>query len=447
MPASSVLWSRRVVGPDGINAACVVIEGGRVQRTCAHPPPGAEVEDLGDQLLAPSLVDTHVHVNEPGRTEWEGFETATRAAAAGGITAIVDMPLNSSPVTTDLEALHAKIDSCRGKLWVDCGFWGGVVPGNADQLQPMVRAGARGFKAFLCDSGIDEFPASTEADLRQAMPVLARLGVPLLAHCELESQLRAPPPGSSAREYLRYLHSRPKEAEDQAIAQMIALSRETGCHVHVVHLSSATALPMIRAAKAEGVRLTVETCPHYLCLAAEDIADGQTAFKCAPPIREGSNREALWAALVDGTIDLVVTDHSPCVPALKLPELGDFLGAWGGIASLQLGLCAVWTEARRRGIAVERVLSWMTEGTRRLAGWPTSRGIVAGMRADLVAWDPDVLQQIEADQLHQRHPISPWIGRTLSGRVASTWLRGHRVLTDGALCETPTGRPILGEQP
>ncbi len=447
MAASLALFSRRVLCPDGIRPAAVVIDGERIARIGPEPPTALEVQDLGDRLLAPSLADTHVHVNEPGRTEWEGFETATRAAAAGGITAIVDMPLNSSPVTTTVAALQAKLRACEGKLWVDCGFWGGVVPGNADQLEPMVAAGVLGFKAFLCGSGIDEFPASDEVVLREAMLILSRLRVPLLAHCELESELRQAPADASPRAYLRYLHTRPREAEDRAIEQMIELSRETGCHVHVVHLSSGTALPAIRAAKAAGVRLTVETCPHCLCLSAEDIADGATAFKCAPPIREDHNRDALWAGLADGTIDVVVTDHSPCAPGLKRLEEGDFLQAWGGIASLQLGLRAVWTEALRRGLSVRQVMRWMSEAPRRLVGWPAHSGVVAGASADLIAWDPDISAEIVASELLQRHPITPWLGRSLAGRIESVWLRGEPILHRGRPGSIPTGRPISREQP
>lgn len=447
MAASRALWSRRVLCPDGIKPAAVVIEGERIRAVEPEPPPDVPLEDLGQRLIAPSLVDTHVHVNEPGRTEWEGFETATRAAAAGGITAIVDMPLNSSPVTTTPEALQAKLEAARGKLWVDCGFWGGVVPGNAEQLGPMVDLGVLGFKAFLCDSGIDEFPASTPADLRQAMPILAGRGVPLLAHCELESELRQAPRDASPQAYLRYLHTRPREAEDRAIELMIELSRETGCHVHVVHLSSGSALPAIRAAKAAGIRLTVETCPHYLCLAAEAIADGATAFKCAPPIREGSNREALWAGLLDGTIDVVVTDHSPCVPALKRLDDGDFERAWGGIASLQLGLRTVWTEAQRRGAQPQQVIRWMGSAPRQLVGWPAHHGVVAGASADLIAWDLDTSAQITEAELLQRHPITPWLGRAVVGRVESTWLRGQPILQHGRPGPVPTGRPILREHP
>jgi allantoinase len=430
-----------VVLPEGIRSAVVEVEGSRIAavEVARQAPPDAD--DLGEAVLLPGLVDCHVHVNEPGRTEWEGFATATRAAAVGGITSIVDMPLNSDPVTTSVAALEAKLAAAAGKLHVDCAFWGGVVPGNAHELSPMVACGASGFKAFLCHSGIDDFPASTESDLLRAMPILRGEGVPLLVHAELESELRDAWLDASPRNYLRYLHSRPKQWEDDAIALMIRLAKETGCRVHIVHLSSSTALPMLREAKAAGVPITVETCPHYLCLTAEEVPDGATEYKCAPPIRERANREALWAGLADGTIDLVISDHSPCIPGLKLPDEGDFLEAWGGIASLQLGLSNVWTEARRRGHDLPTITRWMSSAPASLLGW--QRGIVAGCRADLVAFHPDQTWTIDVDCLHQRHPLTPYLGREVSGAVVHTWLRGNRIVADGQPVGPPTGRPLL----
>ncbi len=337
-----------------------------------------------------------MHVNEPGRTEWEGFTTATRAAAAGGVTTLVDMPLNCIPVTTTGAALETKRAACANQLAVDVGFWGGVIPGNAGDLPGLARAGVLGCKAFLIHSGIDEFPNASEGDLRRAMPVLRGLGLPLLAHAELDVGAAAPDGHAHAdahgdpRSYDAYLASRPRAWEDAAIRLLIALCRETGCAVHIVHLSSASSLPALRAAKDEGLPITVETCPHYLCFEAEAIPDGATHFKCAPPIREHENREALWRALGDGTIDLVISDHSPCTPALKVPERGDFQQAWGGIASLQLGLAAVWTEARRRGHGLADIAAWMSERPARLAGLAARKGRIApGLDADLVVWDPD----------------------------------------------------------
>lgn len=443
MSSSFVLRSEAVLGPDGPRPASVEVVDGVVTRVLPERLPGAL--DLGRRWLAPALVDPHVHVNEPGRTAWEGFASATRAAAKGGIATLVDMPLNSDPVTTTLDALQVKLDATAGKLHVDVGFWGGVVPGNAAELAPMIDAGVLGFKCFLCHSGIDDFPNATEPDLRVAMPILRDGGVPLLVHAELESELRdAAVEGLSARQYLRFLHSRPKEFEDRAIALMIDLCRATGCPVHVVHLSSATALPAIRAAKREGLPLTVETCPHYLCLVAEEVPDGATEYKCVPPIREAENREALWAALADGTIDLVVSDHSPCVPSLKLPELGDFLAAWGGIASLQLGFSAVLTEAVRRGFGPADVLRWMGRGSRRLAGLPAADAVVPGIRADLVALDPDADFEVRPETLLHRHKVTPYLGRRLRGVVTDTWVRGHRVVADGDVSGAPVGRPVRG---
>jgi allantoinase len=406
--------------------ATVVLDGESVAAVLPEPPPGVDVEDLPDDVvLLPALVDTHVHINEPGRTEWEGFATATRAAAAGGVTTVVDMPLNSDPVTTTLAALEAKIAAAEGQLHVDVGLWGGVIPGNGPELAPMVAAGVFGFKCFTCPSGIDAFPHVTQANMRDAMRILGPLGVPLLVHAELELEGTNPYADASPRAYLRYLHARPRAWEDAAIAMTIALVRETGCRAHIVHLSSASALPMIKAAKAEGLPLTVETCPHYLCLTAEEVPDGDTAWKCAPPIREASNRELLWQGLAEGVIDFVISDHSPCIPALKLPERGDFLDAWGGIASLQLGLPNVWTEARRRGFALRDVIRWMSGGPAAFLG--TERRIAVGARADLVAFAPEADVTVSAAAILHRHKLTPYLGKRVSGEVRGTWMRGERV--------------------
>jgi allantoinase len=400
-----------------------------------------DLETIADAIL-PGLVDTHVHMNEPGRTEWEGAETATRAAAAGGVTTLVDMPLNCIPVTTSRAALELKVDALRDHLAVDVGFWGGVVPGNAAELAPMALRGMLGAKCFLCHSGIDDFPRSTADDLRAAMPILRDAGTPLLVHAELE--LDAPPP-SDPRSYATYLASRPRAWEDAAIAMVIDLCRETRCPVHVVHLSSATALPLIAAAKDEGLPFTVETCPHYLCLSSERIPDGATEYKCAPPIREEPNRELLWQGVESGVIDFVTSDHSPCTPALKKPEKGDFMGAWGGIASLQLGLSSVWTHASDRGIALTEVVARMTEHPARLAGLSRRKGRIArGFDADLCAFDPDARFVVAADALHFKHKVSPYLGRELRGRIASTWLRGERIFDRGSFVTEAIGRPILG---
>jgi allantoinase len=449
------LWSRRVVHAGGVGPATVHVTDGRISAVL----PGAvddatasfssrgPIVDLGELVVAPGLVDCHVHVNEPGRTSWEGFETATRAAAAGGVTTLVDMPLNCLPVTTRREALHEKLRATAGLLHVDVGFWGGVVPGNAADLPGLAEGGVLGCKAFLVHSGIDEFPNATERDLRAAMPILRAHGLPLLAHAELDlgvDQPTVPAGGEDPRRYASYLHSRPAAWEDQAVALLVRLARETGCAVHVVHLSSAASLATIAAAKREGVPITVETCPHYLCLEAEAIPDGATHFKCAPPIREHANREALWAGLADGTIDLVVTDHSPCTPALKLAERGDFAEAWGGIASLQLGLPAVWTEARRRGLGLETMARLMSERPAAIAGLAGRKGRIAlGLDADLVIWSPEEEITVEPERLFFRHKISPYMGRQLFGRVEATILRGTLIYDGHAHPAGPIGMPLL----
>jgi allantoinase len=418
--------SSRVVLPGGVREATVVVDGERIAEVVLGARNVPSAVDFGDRVLGPGLVDCHVHVNEPGRTEWEGFETATRAAAAGGVTALVDMPLNSLPVTTTRQALELKKQSSAGKCWVDVGFWGGVIPGNSGDLRALAEGGALGCKAFLVHSGIDEFPNSTEADLREAMPVLRDAGLPLLAHAELD--LGAEPTSSDRRTYRRYLESRPAAWEDEAIRLLVKLCRETRCPVHIVHLSSASSVPTLRAAKAEGLPITVETCPHYLCLDAAAIPDGATFYKCAPPIRDAANRDALWAALLEGVIDFVITDHSPCSPALKLAESGDFDAAWGGIASLQLGLPAVWTEGRRRGATLPLLFRWLSEAPAQFAGLGGKKGrIEPGWDADLLVLSPDEPLLVEAERLFFRHKVSPYLGQRLLGRVHSTVLRGECV--------------------
>jgi len=357
--------SSRVVLPDGVAAVAVRVKDCRIAAIDNHGDVSdGEVIDAGDLVVMAGIVDAHVHVNEPGRTEWEGYETATRAAAAGGVTTLVDMPLNSIPPTTTLAGFEEKLAAAQHKCSVNVAFWGGVVPENTAELAPLVERGVRGFKCFLIHSGVDEFPHVTESDLREAMPELARLDSVLLVHAEVAGPIDAAAAelaNDDPRAYDTFLRSRPREAENEAIAMMIGLCRETGCRVHIVHLSSSDALPMIREAKAEGLPLTVETCPHYLTFAAEDIVDGATHFKCCPPVRERENRELLWAAIADGTIDMVVSDHSPCTPALKLLERGDFLDAWGGISALQFGLPVMWTNLAERGLGLNDLTRLMSE--------------------------------------------------------------------------------------
>jgi allantoinase len=436
---SLVVRARRVVLPHGERAAAVHTEDGRIAAiTAFEEAPGDAVTLDDDQVLLPGLVDSHVHVNEPGRTEWEGFATATRAAAAGGITTIVDMPLNSIPPTITAEALHVKRAAAMGQISIDVAFWGGAVPGNAGHFGSMIEAGVVGFKCFLLDSGVPEFPPLDDAGLRAALTELAAVDGLLLAHAE-DAEVIAAAPRPAGPSYAGFLASRPRAAEESAIGRLVAAARDTGARVHVVHLADAGALPLLRAARADGVRITVETCPHYLTFTAEEVPDGATAFKCCPPIREAAHREALWAGLVDGDIDLVVSDHSPCTPELKRLDVGDFGQAWGGIASVQVSLPAVWTGARARGITLGQVVRWMAEGPARLAGLPGKGVIAVGRDADLVAFAPEAHGRVGG--LHHRNPVTPYAGRDLVGAVLQTWLRGRPV--DGE----PLGRLLSRGSP
>lgn len=422
-------------------------------------PSGCALVEADDEcVVMPGLVDSHVHINEPGRTEWEGFATATRAAAAGGVTTLVDMPLNSIPPTTTVAGLKAKVKAARGQCWVDVAFWGGVVPGNTEDLAPLVAAGVVGFKCFLVHSGVSEFPNVIEADLREAMPELASLGAVMIVHAELPGPIsragipdcpgdKESSPGQQstdknacATKYQTFLNSRPRAAENEAVELMIRLSREFGTRVHIVHHSSAEALPMLRDAKATGGRITAETCPHYLYFAAEQIPDGATRFKCCPPIRERENLENLWSALGDGTIDMVVSDHSPCPPEMKLAESGDFLRAWGGISSLQLRLPVMWTEARRRGFSIGNLVEWLCRAPARLVGLDGRKGsLAAGYDADVVIWNPEMSWRVEPNAIHHRHKETPYEGQVFQGVVQSTFLRGRKVYDSGEFCGEPDG--------
>ncbi|MDQ2667783.1 MAG: allantoinase AllB [Gemmatimonadota bacterium] len=383
-----------------------------------------------DDVVMPGLVDTHVHVNDPGRSEWEGFETATRAAAAGGVTTIFDMPLNSIPATTNVAALKAKMAAAQGRSIVNVQFIGGVVPGNVADLAPLHDAGITLFKCFLVPSGVDEFPHVAEDDLIEALPVLASLGATLLVHAELPEYL-VPDPQGDPRRYATYLASRPDRAETAAVEMVVRVAERFGARVHIVHVSSPETLGIVHAARARGVHITCETCPHYLSFAAEEIGDGKTAFKCAPPIRAAASREQLWDGLIRGDIDLVVSDHSPCPPEMKDLERGDFFRAWGGIASLQLGLPAMWHEARQRDVSIARVAEWMSAAPARLAGIDSTKSRIAvGADADLVVWDPEASFVVDAAQLRHRHLITPYLGRTLTGVVKATYVGGRPVYTN-----------------
>ncbi|MFJ3223724.1 allantoinase AllB [Streptomyces sp. NPDC086783] len=433
-----VLRSTRVITPEGTRAASVAVAAGKITAVRAHDaevPAGARLEDVGDDVLLPGLVDTHVHVNDPGRTEWEGFWTATRAAAAGGITTLVDMPLNSLPPTTTVDHLRIKQDVARPKAHIDVGFWGGALPGNVKDLRPLHDAGVFGFKAFLSPSGVDEFPELDQEQLAQSLAEIAGFGGLLIVHAEDPHHLAAAPQ-KGGRKYADFLASRPRDAEDTAIGNLIAQARRLDARVHVLHLSSSDALPMIAAAKAEGVRITVETCPHYLTLTAEEVPDGASEFKCCPPIRESANQDLLWQALADGTVDCVVTDHSPSTADLKTD---DFATAWGGISGLQLSLSAVWTEARRRGHGLEDVVRWMSTRTAELVGLGHKGAIEPGRDADFAVLDPDATFTVDPAELQHRNRVTAYAGRTLSGVVRSTWLRGERIVADGRFSE-PAGR-------
>jgi allantoinase len=443
-----VVRGARVVLPDGVRAASIHVRGGRILTvgTYGDTPAAVSRVDAGELMVLPGLVDTHVHMNDPGRADWEGADHATRAAAAGGVTTVIDMPLNSIPSTVNAAALAAKRDALKGRCHVDVGCWGGVVPGNAGDLSALARAGVLGFKCFLSPSGVDEFAHVTERDLREALPEIARLGVPLLAHAELSEKL-ADPRGSDPRSYRSWLASRPPAAETGAIDLLIALAGEYGARVHIVHLATGDAVPTISDARTRGLPVTVETCPHYLTFAAEEIADGATAFKCAPPIRERQHRERLWDALVSGDIDLVASDHSPSPAADKCLADGDFLRAWGGIASLQLSLAAVWTGAAARRIPIERVVQWMASRPATLAGLAKTKGTISpNADADLVIWDPDVETVVDAAALHHRHPVTPYAGMSLRGRVKTTMLRGQVVFDEGTVLPHPAGR-MIGSAP
>ena len=440
--------SRRVVTTEGIRAAGVLVEGEVIRDvvTLDQVPPEAKIIDYGEAAILPGLIDAHVHINDPGRAEWEGFETATRAAAAGGFTCIVDMPLNCVPATTGAHALEAKRGAAKGRCWVDWAAWGGVVADNQQHITKLARAGVRGFKCFLVHPGIDEFTMVTEQQLREALPYVAETGLPLLVHAELPDCIDAATKNVAKADwtqYPTYLQSRPEESEISAITLLISLCREYKFRLHIVHLSARQALPVLRAARLEGLPISVETCPHYLHFQAEAISRGATQFKCAPPIRGAENREQLWSALKDGTLDLVATDHSPCPPETKRFAEGIFRTAWGGIPSLSVALPVMYTEALARGFSLTDIARWMAEAPAKLVGCQLQKGkIAAGYDADLVVFDEASEFLVTRDRLHHRHSFSPYLDEKLKGEVKATYVRGRLVFANNAFHGEPEGREL-----
>ena len=445
MTTIRAIRSKRVVTPEGVRAATVHIRNGVITAIAGYDdlPSGKYVHDAGESVVMPGIVDTHVHINEPGRTEWEGFETATRAAAAGGVTTLIDMPLNSIPATTTAAALKKKRTAARKKCWVNVGFWGGVVPENAKDLRALHRVGAFGFKCFLVPSGVPEFVNVGEDDLRIALPILASLDAPLLVHAELPEPIEVAnkkiAKGDPAK-HKTWLLSRPPGAETKAVEMMIRLAREFKTRVHIVHLSSDRSAALIRRAKKEGVRITAETCPHYLFFESKMVPDGATQYKCAPPIRDSRNREGLWKALGRGAIDFVASDHSPSPPAMKCLDTGDFFKAWGGIASLQLGLPVLWTTMSRQNFSLEHLERWMCSGPARMAGLEKHKGSIApGCDADLVVWDPQKGFIVPPKMIQHRHKLTPYLKQSLRGIVQATFLGGEMIYDRGRFLGPPRG--------
>ncbi|MBT3945248.1 MAG: allantoinase AllB [Candidatus Marinimicrobia bacterium] len=435
--------SQKVLTLEGEKPAAILIKGEKILDVVSieNIPENCPTEDMGNNVIMPGLVDAHVHINEPGRTDWEGFETATKAAAAGGITTIVDMPLNCIPVTTTVDALNQKIIATKDQLWIDCGFYGGLIPDNIQDLESLADAGVLGFKAFLSPSGIDEFPNISEKHLREALHILAKKGIPVLVHAELENGATS---SEENKTYKYFQESRPKSWENNAIKLLIQLCREFNVHIHIVHLSSADILPEIAQTRKDGFPLTVETCPHYLHFSSERISDGDTRFKCAPPIWNGENRENLWAGLEEGIINFITSDHSPCTPELKNLEAGNFEKAWGGISSLQFALPVIWTECKQRGYSLEQLINWMSKQPAKFIGKDQQKGQISpGFDADLVCWNPDKKYIIKKEVIHHKNKLTPYEGESLYGVVNATFLRGQKVYENGQFLGNPKGKIIL----
>ena len=434
--------SSRIITPEGEKKGVIIIKGGLIiDVTESLNNTDERLIDVHDKVVMAGVIDPHVHINEPGRTEWEGFDTATKAALAGGITTLVDMPLNASPVTTTLKAFEEKLTAAKKYLHTNCGFWGGVIPANENEIEPLIDKGVLGFKAFLTHSGIDEFPNVTEHDLRKVMPIIAKHNLPLLVHCELTSPLSEGK--ATGVRYQNYLNSRPRKWEDDAIALMIRLCEEYNCRTHIVHLSSSNSIEQIAKAKQKRLPLTVETGQHYLYFNAEEIKDGQTQFKCAPPIREKANNEKLWRALKDGIIDFVATDHSPATPNLKELQSGDFMKAWGGIASLQFALPVLWTAAKEKMCSLNEIAKWLSENPAKLIGKQNSKGKIAkGYDADLIVFDEKKTFTVTEDIIKHKHKITPYLNEKLFGVVEQTYLSGENVFDKGVMVLNK-GRVIL----
>ena len=437
------ITSQRVITPQEERAAAILIRGEKILDiiSISEIPTDCPVEDMGNNVVMPGLVDTHVHINEPGRTDWEGFETATKAAAAGGITTLVDMPLNCIPVTTTVDALNQKIVATQNQLWIDCGFYGGLIPDNIQDIEPLADAGVLGFKAFLSPSGIDEFPNILESHLREALPVLSKKGIPVLVHAELENGTAQ---SEENKTYKSFQDSRPKSWENNAIKLLIQLCKEYNARIHIVHLSSADILAEIAQTRNDGYPISVETRPHYLHFASENISDGDTRFKCAPPIWEGENRENLWRGLEKGMINFITSDHSPCTPELKNMKAGNFEKAWGGISSIQFTLPVIWSECKARGFSIDQLINWMSTAPAIFIGKDQQKGQISpGYDADLVCWNPDEKYIIQKEAIHHKNKLTPYEGESLYGVVNTTFLRGQKVYENGEFLGNPTGKIIL----
>ena len=435
--------SHRVLTPKGERPAAILIQEEKIMDVVSISEISSDcpVEDMKNDVVMPGLVDTHVHINEPGRTDWEGFETATKAAAAGGITTLVDMPLNCIPVTTTVDALNQKIAATKNQLWVDCGFYGGLIPDNLQDIESLADAGVLGFKAFLSHSGIDEFPNINEKHLREALPIFANKGIPILVHAELENGAIQSEDHST---YKSFQDSRPKSWENNAVKLLIQLSKEFDARIHIVHLSSADILAEIAQTRNDGYPISVETCPHYLHFSSEHISDGDTRFKCAPPIWESDNKEKLWSGLENGLINFITSDHSPCTAELKNLEVGDFEKAWGGISSIQFTLPVIWTECKTRGYSMDQLINWMSKQPAKFIGKDQQKGQISpGFDADLVCWNPDEKYIIQKEAIHHKNKLTPYEGESLYGVVNATFLRGQKVYENGEFLGNPTGKIIL----